>query len=119
MSRILADRMMLDLQSVILAMMDAAEAYQSGDKKTRKQADEMLVRLQDDIARIKREYGMMDSFRNYYGSDISATTLAAPLEQLRRGDVSEALAKLESLYSQLVEEFSGARRKRVLEAQPG
>ncbi len=117
MSKMLADRMMLDFQGVVLAMMDAAEAYQTGDAENQEKAQLVLSQLGDGIARMKQEYLMMDSMKSYYGSELTVEALHAPLQRMKEGQVAEALSLLESLMRRLTEVFSGGRRKEIHQRQ--
>ena len=96
-SKMMADRMILDLRSNVLALVDAALSLQHEDEKIREHGKKVLEKVTKNIEIMLKEYHMIESYNKYYNLDVKPEKLKQSLDNINEGEFEQALNMLNKL----------------------
>jgi len=102
-SRIMADKILLDLKGLILSLMFAKEAFRREDSETEQF---ILQKVKDGLQEINEETHLLGSFEAIYHSDVTPKSIEEIVNLLEEGEIEEATKKLNRLNTKLSGEFN-------------
>lgn len=114
-SKVMADRMMLDIKALMLSLEYVIRALQDGERDIRNQGEQVLEAVRSDIESVKEDHIMADSLSTYYDYAISEQydKFNHVINKIENGFFKDALAILDDLNKKVEEKLSEHLRERV------
>lgn len=114
-SKVMADRMMLDIKALLLSLEYATYALQDSNKEMENRGSQTLEAARNDIQNVTEDYLMAVSLSNYYDYAMmeQCDKFNQVVEKIERGSFEEARVLLGDLKKQAEEKLSEHLRERV------
>lgn len=119
-SKVMADRMILDVKALILSLQYALFALQKSKEEIKNQGRQVLEAAKEDIDRVEKDHIMGDSLVTYYGYNMNeqCATFRQVIDKIENSSFRDAHAILESVNKQVEEKLSEHLRERIAYRSP-
>ncbi len=104
-SRAIADRLAIDIHSLVLAMMDAVSGLRGRTREEREAGQKILDQVQEDLADLAKDYLVIDALGTHYHLDFKPGDLRDCLAMIRDKKYEEALGGLSAINQALKEKI--------------
>ena len=115
--RIVADRSVLDVRALVLAMMDVAEELCARRSKKTEKVKERLELIERDVTNFEHDYTVVDALHTYYEFDFLPSELRKYLTKIKENKYSEALDALSAMNKALKERIDERFREGIPETR--